>query len=151
MFFLRNNLGSFFMKKLVLTMPSLAVISAAHADGNFYQEIRTKIQSIRDDANIDASNKGEVAIATAFSVSLDDAILYLSKQKDGSILRIHTNTKYNGKVTKEGDIALYNKLFESIKGDTKEATLAEPNADGETFTWDVTEVDDNSIVVCRHK
>jgi hypothetical protein len=64
---------------------------------------------------------------------------------------IHSNQKYNGKVTKEGDITLYNRLFDAVKGETKDASITAANADGEEFTWKVTELDDSRIVVCRHK
>jgi hypothetical protein len=123
---------------------------AAPATNKFYDQVRAAVQAIRTDASVEAGNKSEVAIAKIFSISLDDATIFLSKQPNGDILRIHTNTKYNGKVTKPEDIAVYEKFFEAVKGDSKEADLELPNADGEMFRWNVTELDENSIVVCRH-
>ncbi|MES2608490.1 MAG: hypothetical protein V4544_07175 [Pseudomonadota bacterium] len=134
-----------------MAIASLAAISTAHADGRFFDEVRKKVQEIRADGAIEAPNKSDVAIASIFSISLDDAILYLLKQADGSITRIHSNPKYNGKVTKEGDITLYNSLFEAVKGESKEASVPAKNADGEDFIWDVTELDDSRIVVSRHR
>jgi opacity protein-like surface antigen len=144
------------MKKLILAIAAVAAASSAYAaapgaaSSKFYDQIRAHVQAVRNDTNIEAGNKSEVAIAKAFSVSLDDATLFLSKQANGDIWRIHTNGKYNGKVTKEGDIAVYTKFFDAVKGEAKEADLNEPNADGEVFNWNVTAVDEHSIVVCRH-
>lgn len=139
------------MKKLVLAIASFAVISNAYADGRFYEEVSRVVNEVRNDANIDAANKSDVVISKVFgAISLDDAILYLLKQGN-DIFRIHSNAKYNGKVTKEADIAVYNKLFDAVKGDVKDTSVTAANGDGEEFTWKVTELDDNRIVVCRHK
>ena len=141
------------MKKLVLAIASLAAISTAQASESkrFYDEVSKVVKEVRADTSIVDANKSDIVISKIFGViSLDDAVLYLLKQ-GSDIYRIHSNQKYNGKVTKEGDIALYNRLFESVKGETKEASITAVNGDGEEFTWKATELDDSRIVVCRHK
>ncbi|MES2253278.1 MAG: hypothetical protein V4482_06315 [Pseudomonadota bacterium] len=117
----------------------------------FYDQVRARVQAVRNNSQISAENKGEEAMIAALSVSLDDAILYLSKRSGGKIMRMHSNPRYSGEVRNKKDIELYKRLFAAIDGeDNKEATIEAQNSQSEMFKWDITEVDDNSIVVCRH-
>jgi hypothetical protein len=139
------------MKKVLFAVGLVSLVSSdVFADGKFYDEVRNAVIAVRTDKTVDAGNKAEVSISKAFAVPLDDQIIFLSRQTDGSIYIVHSNSHHNGQVKNDKEIKLYNQFFDAIKSDTKEATVEAANVDGEKFTWEVTEVDDNSIVVCRH-
>ena len=163
------------MKKLLAIAASIAALTAAHAtdddynssshdnkshdkthdkthDSNtrvskrFTAEVRTAVEGA-----IKGTGEDEQALAAAmgaFKISLDDAVLVLTK-KGTKFYRLHTNSKYNGPVTEAADVKVYGELFAAAaKG---EESVVKENSAHEKFTWDLIRVNDNVLVVCRHK
>lgn len=146
------------MKKLFAIATSFAVMTAVNAtefaagDNNFTTEVRKAVVGA-----IGGTGAAEQALAAAmgaFKTSLDDAILVITK-KGEKYYRMHSNSKYNGPVTDTKDKEVYQELFaaatSNVTGTSAIPTVQKENSSGEMFAWDVIRVNQNLIVVCRHK
>lgn len=137
------------MKKLFAIVVSCAAINAANA--NFSQDVLSAVQAVQNDQSVTQDIKGEVAFALAMKVSLDDAIICITRTPNGQLYRLHSVSRNNGLVTDPGEIQNFNDMFMAAQNGP--ATVQKTIVSGgkqEMFNFDVVMVDQNHLVASRH-
>ncbi len=152
-----NSSGEMFAWDVIRVNPNLIVVCRHKPreggdDKGFTAEVRKAVVGAIGGTPDD--QKAAAVIMAAWKISLDDAIIVLSK-KGQKIYRMHSNSKYNGEVKDAADKAVYNELYaaatENVTADSPIPTVQKENSSGEMFKWDIIRVNPQVLVVCRHK
>jgi hypothetical protein len=152
-----NSSGEMFAWDVIRVNPNVIVVCRHKPreggdDKGFTAEVRKAVLGAI--GGIGPAEQALAAAMGAYKISLDDAIIVLSK-KGQKMYRMHSNSKYNGPVTDEKDKEVYNALYaaatENVTADSVIPTVERENSSGEMFKWDIIRVNPNVLVVCRHK